>query len=89
MAQAPHYVLGHSEAELERLRLQSSVYAGVTRRMIRECGIAPGMRVLEVGPGDVAMPIADAVGPAGKVVAIDREQRAVDATGDRVREAGY
>jgi cyclopropane fatty-acyl-phospholipid synthase-like methyltransferase len=75
MAQAPHYVLGHSDAELERLRLQSAIYAGVTRRLIRECGIAPGMRVLDIGcgVGDVAMLVADAVGPAGKVVAVDRE----------------
>ena len=27
--------------ELEGLRLQSAIYAGVTRRLIRECGIAP------------------------------------------------
>jgi hypothetical protein len=39
--EAPHFVLGHADAELERLRLQSAIYAGVTRRLIRECGIAP------------------------------------------------
>ena len=91
MALAPRYVLGHSDAELERLRLQSTVCADVTRRMIRECGIAPGMRVLDIGcgVGDVAMLIADVVGPAGKVVAVDRELRAIEAARFRVREAGY
>jgi 2-polyprenyl-3-methyl-5-hydroxy-6-metoxy-1,4-benzoquinol methylase len=92
MAQtSPHYVLGHSDAELKRLQLQSIVYSGITRRMIRDCGIEPGMRVLDIGSGagDVAMLIADAVGPSGKVVAIDREPRAVDAARNRVQEAGY
>src|SRR5271170_5692902 len=91
MAEAPHYVLGHSDAELERLRLQSALYADATRRVIRESGIAPGMRVLDIGcgPGDVAMLIADAVGPSGKVVAIDREPRAVETARNRALEAGY
>lgn len=67
------------------------VYADVTRRLIRACGIAPGMRVLDIGcgAGDVAMLIADAVGPSGKVVAVDREQRAIDVARTRAREGGY
>ena len=28
--EAPHFGLGHADAELERLRLQSAIYAGVT-----------------------------------------------------------
>jgi 2-polyprenyl-3-methyl-5-hydroxy-6-metoxy-1,4-benzoquinol methylase len=91
MAPAPHYVLGHSDAELERLKLQSTVFGDVTRRMIRESGIQTGMRVLDIGCGfgDLSMLLADAVGPAGKVVAIDREQRAVDAARNRTEAAGY
>ena len=91
MAQAAHYVLGHSDAELERLKLQSTVFGIITRRMIRECGIRTGMRVLDIGCGfgDVSMLLADAVGPAGKVVAVDREQRAVDAARNRVEDEGY
>ncbi len=45
------YVLGHSESELERLKLQASIIGGVTSRLIRECGIGPGWSVLEVGCG--------------------------------------
>ena len=91
MAQAAHYVLGHSDGELERLKLQSTVFGVITRRMIRECGIRTGMRVLDIGCGfgDVSMLLADAVGPAGKVVAVDREQRAVDAARNRTEAAGY
>lgn len=52
----------------------------MTGRLVNECGIAAGMRVLDIGcgTGDVSMLLADAVGPSGKVVGIDREERAVE-----------
>ena len=49
-----------SEEELERLQLQARCLEGLTRRLVRECGIGPGMRVLDIGagPGDVAFLVA-------------------------------
>jgi ubiquinone/menaquinone biosynthesis C-methylase UbiE len=69
-----NYVLGHSDLEIERLQLQGKVLEGVTRRLIRECGIGSGMRVLDIGcgAGDVSLLLAEIVGTSGTVVAIDQ-----------------
>src|SRR6516164_3839030 len=85
------YVLGHSDLEIERLKIQAAAIADITRRLIGECDIQPGMRVLDIGcgAGDVSMLLADAVGPSGLVVAIDREARAIETTRSRAETAGY
>jgi ubiquinone/menaquinone biosynthesis C-methylase UbiE len=80
-----------SDLELERLQLQARCFENITRRLIRESGIGPGMRVLDLGagPGDVAFLVAEAVGPTGSVVGVDREERSVALARRRVAEAGY
>jgi SAM-dependent methyltransferase len=85
------YDLGHDEREIERLQLQATIIAGVTRRLIAECRIAPGMRVLDLGcgAGDVSMLLAEAIGPSGSVIAVDREPRAIEAARHRADAAGY
>jgi ubiquinone/menaquinone biosynthesis C-methylase UbiE len=90
MSDESHYVPG-SDVELERLQLQARCLEGLTRRLIRESGIGPGMRVLDLGagPGDVAFLVADAVGPTGLVVGVDREERSVELARRRAAEAGY
>jgi ubiquinone/menaquinone biosynthesis C-methylase UbiE len=91
MAGDRDYVLGHSAAEIERLQFQARVLEGVTERLIRECGVGPGMRALDIGcgVGDVSMLLADAVGESGVVVGIDREARAVEIARERAAKAGY
>jgi ubiquinone/menaquinone biosynthesis C-methylase UbiE len=85
------YILGHGDAEIERLRLQAEIIQGVTRRLIHDSGIGVGMRVLDIGcgAGDVSMLLAEAVGPSGQVVAFDRESRAVETARARSNAAGY
>jgi ubiquinone/menaquinone biosynthesis C-methylase UbiE len=87
----PSYVLGHTVSEIERLQFQSAIIAPVTRRLIRECGIGPGMRVLDIGcgAGDVSMLLAEVVGDSGSIVAFDREPRAIEAAKARALAAGY
>jgi ubiquinone/menaquinone biosynthesis C-methylase UbiE len=53
-------------------------------------GIEPGMRVLEVGPGNGRYTLATArrVGAQGQVVAIDIEPKMIERVRDRVRSEG-
>jgi SAM-dependent methyltransferase len=74
------YVLGHSERELERLMAQARLIDPITERFLREAGVVPGMRVLDVGTGagDVAFLAAGIVGDAGEVVGVDRVSTAIE-----------
>ena len=63
------YILGHSPAEVRRLMLQAAILKPITERLLREAGLTPGLRVLDLGCGcgDVAMLAAELVGPNGAV----------------------
>ena len=80
------YVLGHSEHELERLARQAELVGPVTRALLLEAGVGPGMRVLDVGTGrgDVALIAAELVGDEGSVVGVDLAPSAVAAARERV-----
>jgi 2-polyprenyl-3-methyl-5-hydroxy-6-metoxy-1,4-benzoquinol methylase len=84
------YALGHSEHELRRLSTQARLIDPITRRFFVEAGVAPGMRVLDVGSGagDVAILLADLVGPAGAVVGTDTSADAIAVAKRRISEHG-
>ena len=88
---AAPYALGHSEQELARLERQGEIFAGDTREVLRRAGVAPGMRVLDVGCGigDVALIVGEMVGPSGSVVGIDRAAGALPLAEARARRIGY
>jgi 2-polyprenyl-3-methyl-5-hydroxy-6-metoxy-1,4-benzoquinol methylase len=73
------YLLGHRPDELRRLGLQARLIDHVTRRFLVAAGVAPGMRVLDVGSGagDVSFLAADLVGDGGSVTGVDRSADAV------------
>ena len=83
------YALGHSDSELARLATQARLIDPITRRFFLEAGIAPGMRVLDVGSGagDVALLVAGLVGNAGEVLGADRVSVAVGTANARARAA--
>jgi len=85
------YILGHSDAELRRLMLQAAILKPITRRLLLETGLRPGMRVLDIGcgSGDVSLLLAEMVGPTGSVVGIDRSPAALALARDRARAAGH
>jgi ubiquinone/menaquinone biosynthesis C-methylase UbiE len=58
--------------------------------LLRAAGIGPGMRVLDLGTGlgHVSLLLAELVGPAGEVVAIDQDPRMLDHAERRRAAAG-
>jgi ubiquinone/menaquinone biosynthesis C-methylase UbiE len=87
---APVYALGHEDREIDRLQFQSRIIEPVTRRLIRESGIGPGMRVLDIGcgAGDVSFLTAAFVGPTGNVLGIDQSPDSVALARERAKAAG-
>ena len=84
------YPLGRSDAEARRLELQHRVYGWATRALFAGAGIGAGMRVLDVGSGagDVALLLADLVGPSGEVVGVEIAPESIGVATERVRAAG-
>jgi ubiquinone/menaquinone biosynthesis C-methylase UbiE len=81
------YALGHSQRELDRLTKQARANEAFTRQLFAEAGIAPGMRVLDVGSGsgDVSLLASEMVGPEGEVVGVDRSADAAVRARQRAR----
>jgi ubiquinone/menaquinone biosynthesis C-methylase UbiE len=83
------YVLGSSDPERHRLVRQAQALHAITYDAFRAGGIAPGMRVLDIGcgAGDVAMIAANLVGPSGAVVALDRDPQNIAFARGRAAQA--
>jgi len=84
----PAYVCGHGPREFDRLALQSRIYEAVTRRLLVRAGVEAGHHVIDLGcgGGDVARLAADAVGPTGVVIGVDRSREAVAAARARTAD---
>ena len=84
------YVLGHADAEVQRLLLQGRLYDDYTEHALRLAGLRPGMRVLDIGsgPGDVSFVAARLVGPSGSVLGVDAAPAMVELAGARAAEKG-
>ncbi len=85
------YTMGRSKEETERLIEQSQLYEDVTRRFFLRSGIAKGMKVLDVGSGagDVALALAEFVGPDGTVVGVDLNPDILKTAQARADAAGF
>ncbi len=88
---ADDYALGRSEAETGRLILQNQIYSPITRQFLVTAGVTRGMSVLDLGSGagDVALLLADLVGPSGRVVGVDSHAGILETARARVRAAGW
>ena len=84
------YTLGRTSHETNRLMEQSRIYGESTRRLCKRAGISKGMRVLEIGSGagDVALMLAELVGPTGQIVGVDVNAEILDTARQRATEAG-
>jgi SAM-dependent methyltransferase len=84
------YVLGTHDAELERLGLQHRLWRPRVLDAWRRARIGPGQTVLDVGagPGYAAIDLAEIVGRSGRVVALERSRRFLDALLERAAARG-
>lgn len=92
--QAPEpraYIFEDRAVEEDRLVAQGRIFDPLTRRVLREAGLVPGMRVLDLGSGagNVAMIAAELVGPQGAVVGIERDPEAVERARRLVEKSGF
>ncbi|MGN1288045.1 MAG: class I SAM-dependent methyltransferase [Bradyrhizobium sp.] len=86
----PNYVMGRSTAETDRLKRQSQLYDASTWQLLKEAGLAPGMKVLDVGSGagNVSFIAASLVGEGGTVVGVDSNPAIVDEAAATARSLG-
>ena len=75
------YILGTHDEEIERLGLQHKVWRPKVLDAWKRAGLTLGQTILDVGcgPGYASLDLAGIVGPSGKIVAIDRSRRFLDA----------
>ncbi len=75
------YVLGTHDEEIERLGLQHRVWRARALEAWRQAGITEGQTILDIGcgPGYASLDLAEIVGRRGRVVAVDRSRRFLDA----------
>lgn len=80
----------HFEAYLARLQDPERSAWQKPDEVVQALGLSPGNVVCDLGtgPGTFAIPLARAVGPGGRVHAIDVEPRMLEVLARRVREAG-
>jgi len=85
----PEYVLGHAGNELDRLIKQAAFFGDLTEHTLKLAGLAPGMRVLDVGcgAGDVSFLAASLVGSGGSVVGVDQSPDAIALAQSRAADA--
>jgi ubiquinone/menaquinone biosynthesis C-methylase UbiE len=86
----PSYVLKTGEQAVPRLDLLDRIFGPGTRDLLKTAGLAPGMRVVEVGcgTGQTALWTATEVGPHGSVVAVDASSAQLQVAASSAEKAG-
>jgi len=87
---SPAYAFEDRVDEHRRLVEQSILFDPLTARLLDAAGIAPGMRVLDLGTGagSVALLAAEMVGPTGTVVTVDRDPDALALAAEHAEREG-
>jgi ubiquinone/menaquinone biosynthesis C-methylase UbiE len=85
------YALGRSPQEYARLACQAEIMRPLTQRLFLDAGIRAGMTVLDLGSGagDVAMLLAEMVGPEGSVIGLDLDYDAMQHARERAVAARF
>ncbi len=86
----PDYTLRLSDAEIARYRFMAQRARASEADLWSIAGIKPGAQIADIGcgPGAVLELLAQAVGPAGRVVGVDGDEEAVAAARAHLAAAG-
>ena len=84
------YVLGTHDAEIARLGVQHRVWRPSVLELWRQAGITQNQTVIDAGagPGHATLDLAEIVGPQGRVIALERSRRFLDALAVNSRARG-
>ena len=84
------YLLGTEPDEIRRLAAQHRLWADPAHDLWDRAGFGPGDRLLDLGcgPGFAALELAERVGPAGRVLAVDGSVRFTGALDLEARRRG-
>jgi SAM-dependent methyltransferase len=90
MSTEREYILGTHDEEVDRLGLQHRVWRPRALDAWRRAGFTMGQTIVDVGsgPGYATIDLAGIVGPSGRVVALDRSRRFLDALRHTARIRG-
>ncbi|MGK2285634.1 methyltransferase domain-containing protein [Pedomonas sp. V897] len=85
------YLHDFDDDALERLELQHRVWRARALEAWQRAGFTAGQSLLDVGagPGFATVDLAGIVGPQGRVHAVERSARLVEALRERARRCGY
>lgn len=89
-SQLQEYLLATGDAAETRLRLLDQIFGPATRELLTKVGLSKGWRVAEVGCGSglVALWMAERVGPAGSITAVDSSGAQLQVARNNVESAG-
>jgi ubiquinone/menaquinone biosynthesis C-methylase UbiE len=89
--QRDHYIIRGGVEGRERLRILARVMRPTTRGLLDRVGIEARMVCLDVGcgGGDVALDLADLVGPEGRVVGWDIDETKLGLARSEATEKGF
>lgn len=75
-----NYILNTNDQARDRLSLQHELYAQSSITLVKEAGIAKGMKGLEIGcgSGSMTLELARLIGEEGELLAIDLSQSQLD-----------
>jgi SAM-dependent methyltransferase len=87
---ADDYVLGTDDDEIARLGLQHIVWRPRALDAWQRAGFTVGQTLIDVGcgPGHASVDLAQIVGPSGRVLALERSRRFLDALEETARLRG-
>lgn len=84
------YPINTGNADYQRLEILNRIYNPVAMEFLKQNGLMPGMKVLEIGCGfgQMAQELAQTVGPAGKVIAVDNSEQQLRIAAKLAEEKG-